>query len=276
MSWQVTTKPIRSSSMTSVTTASTWRMWPSSLSSRISPRAGRPPCARLTRSRAAVAVGRRSTTSSQFMPSSSGAGRPTIGSTAGVTCTIVRSWSRMQITSEAYCSISRSRRSLRRSTMISPTSSRSSARCIVEASDCRADDGARRRRQLDGDDGAFAGRPAGRQRDEDERPGRGHAEGRVQQRRAGEDVDALLVLREQLAARRSRGRWPGRRPRWPGRRCRPGRRRSARTRLPGWSSRSMAAVRAASRTPAAVGRADQRRRSRCAARARGAGCGGAG
>ena len=67
----------------------------------------------------------------------------------------------------------------------------------MEASDCSAAtvrvDGA----QLDGDHGALAGRAARGQRHEHQGPGRRDAERRVHHRRAGEDADALLVVREQ-------------------------------------------------------------------------------
>ena len=133
------------------------------------------------------------------------------------------------MTSEAYCSISRSRRSLRRSTMISPTSRRSRARPSSWPA-------TRSEATVRGDGASSAATTAAsragaarRQRDEHERLGRRDAEGRVQQRRAGaarrcpcsrSGNSASSAASRKVA--RPRGR------RWPGRRCRRGRRRCAR------------------------------------------------
>ena len=154
------------------------------------------------------------------------------------------------MTSEAYCSISRSRRSLRRSTMISPTSRRSRASAIVDAERLQRDHRVARRFHRRGDDRGFPSGAARRQGDEHQGMGRRHSECRVQQRRTGKDVDATLAAGKQgqLGAVEERrhvevvGRLRDRARRDP--------RRCATRGGPARPRGSMAAVSAASRTPA--------------------------
>ena len=184
------------------------------------------------------------------MPSSSGAGRPTIGSTAGVTCTIVRSWSRMQDDVGGV---------LQHQPQPALAASFDEHLADVQAVQGQAPsswpatrsdgDRARRRRRRGSDDRGLAGRPARRQRDEHERLGRGHAERGVQQRGAGQQIDARRRCRGTAASSAASRNVATSRSSVACAMVPPGSPSMRQARVPGWSTRSTAASSAASRTP---------------------------